>query len=75
MARGLMRFSPDFPGAYPFCALDAAAARALLFDAEQRVPHAPHYGLVVEGNEPLVQALLGAGATLRFRMLQMEGPL
>jgi len=74
-AVAVMRFAAAFPGAYPFCAASPAAARALLLDAEQQVPSVLRYGLVVERDEPLVTALQHAGATLRFHMLQMEGPL
>jgi GNAT superfamily N-acetyltransferase len=72
---GVMRFSAAYPGAYPFCARHASAARALLGEIEQIVPGAARYGLVVERDEALVTALCAAGAVLRFRMLQMAGPL
>jgi GNAT superfamily N-acetyltransferase len=75
-ARGMMRFSPSFPGAYPFFADDAPTARALLGAAFDLVPpECPRVGLVVERNELLVESLLTAGAELRFRMLQLSGVL
>jgi hypothetical protein len=70
-----MRFAASYPGAYPFCATWATAARVLLDEIARVVPDAPRYGLVVENDEPLIGLLLHAGATMRFRMFQMEGPL
>lgn len=73
---GVMRFSPRFPGAFPFRATSPAAARALLGEAEQRrVDPTAAIGLVVERDTALIDRLLEAGATLRFWMVQMVAPL
>ena len=50
-------------------------ARALLLEAALAIPNAPRYGVVVERDDELVEALVGAGAQLRFKMMQMKGSL
>jgi len=73
--RGLMRFVPSFPGAYPFCAQSLVSARALLGEIEHTAPTAKNVALVIERDEALAAALVAHGAVLRFRMLQMEAAL
>ncbi len=73
---GFMRFSPSFPGAYPFFARGAPVARSLVAAAFDLAPRmAPRIGLVIERDDALVETLLAAGAELRFRMLQLRGGL
>ena len=74
-AQGFMRFVPAFPGAFPFHARTLPVARALLGGIERAVPTAPRFGLVVERDPALADALLAAGASLRFEILQMKRSL
>ncbi len=69
---GVMRFSPGFPGAFPFRAATPPAARALLGEAaSRRTNPTATIGLVVERDVALIDALISAGAVLRFWMVQM----
>lgn len=70
-------FDPRFPGAYPFAAREPAYARALL---DALYPHREprHSDLVrvsIDHDEALVNLLLGAGATLTFKLWRMHGAL
>lgn len=69
-------FDPDFPGAFPFRVAAPTLARPLL---EALRPHArpgvDAVGLVVEDDDALAALLVAAGATVRARMVQYEGPL
>jgi GNAT superfamily N-acetyltransferase len=70
------RFTPSFPGSFPFHAPDTRLARALL---EAMHPHAlpAHHdlGLIIENNPALTQLLLEAGAVHSFDMLHLRGEL
>ena len=73
---GLAPFDPAYPGCFPFRSFDAAAARAAI---EALAPHLPsgadELQLVVERDRAVAEALLAAGARLRFEIVHMEGPL
>jgi ribosomal protein S18 acetylase RimI-like enzyme len=73
---GLAVFSPAFPGAFPFRALDQAAARPLL---EAMRPHVealcPYVNLVIDDDEPLARLLTAAGAEVRASFLHLGGAL
>jgi GNAT superfamily N-acetyltransferase len=72
---GLACFDPHFPGASPFCAHDAAAARALLEALRPLArPHAD-IQLVVENHPALCRAIEDAGGQVRLQFLHYRGPL
>ncbi len=73
---GLARFSPAFPGAYPFRVASVDLARPLL---ESLQPHAlPAHAdlqLVTEDHPALARALVEAGGQVKFEILQMDGEI
>jgi GNAT superfamily N-acetyltransferase len=72
---GFAAFDPDFPGAFPFC-VDKKHARALLELMKRHAkPELPFVQVVAEGNEPLAQALLDAGAQLKMAFEHYRGVL
>jgi GNAT superfamily N-acetyltransferase len=72
--RGLARFDPGFPGAYPFRARSPQAARALLEAMRGFArPGDEHVDLVIEGDESITAALRSAGATVRLELYHMRG--
>jgi GNAT superfamily N-acetyltransferase len=73
---GYARYSPSFPGAFPFRLAEPALARPLL-ELMQRhaLPELDHTRVVAENDEPLARLLVAAGAELRERVLHFEGPL
>lgn len=81
---GVAVFDASFPGAYPFCVTDAAAARALL-DAliPYRVPiedamrpwRETSVQLALEDSAEAAESIIGAGAKLLFRTLGMRATL
>jgi GNAT superfamily N-acetyltransferase len=72
---GLAVFSPGFPGAFPFRALDNPAVRALVEAMHAHVPACPHINLVIDDDEPLVRLLLATGAEARGDFLHLAAPL
>jgi GNAT superfamily N-acetyltransferase len=73
---GAAIFDTAFPGAYPFKAAAPGIATALL---RAMRPHArpsdAFVNVVVEDQEEVARALLGAGATLRLEIVHMAGPI
>lgn len=70
---GIACFDPHFPGAFPFCARDAGAARAL-FEALQRlVPELPGCALVIEHDDALSNTLKAVGAHVRLEVVHYRG--
>lgn len=73
---GLISFDVAFPGAFPFYAPNAPAAFSLLQAVRPDArPELATIGVTFDENEPLKDALLAAGARLRFEMLRMYGEL
>lgn len=73
---GVAAFDPTFPGAFPFRVADASLAAPLLRAlAVHARPGDNALQLVVEDDEALARALLAAGATERYRLLNYAGPL
>jgi ribosomal protein S18 acetylase RimI-like enzyme len=68
-------FSPAFPGAFPFRALDRAATRPLLEAMRPHVVGHAHVNLVIDDDEALTHALVAAGAEVRGVFLHLAGPL
>lgn len=68
-------FSPAFPGAFPFRALDRAAVRPLLEAMRPHVVGFPHVNLVIDDDEALTHTLVAAGAEVRGLFLHLAGPL
>ncbi len=73
---GASVFDPAFPGAYPFRVVSPDDAFVLLAALRPfaRAEH-DHLIAVVEGDPPLADHLLAAGATLRMETLRMRGPV
>ncbi len=73
---GFARFTPWFPGAYPFRAAAPPLARALL-DAlrPHALPRFDYTRLVVEDDPALAAALAAAGAEVKMTLAHFEGPL
>lgn len=73
---GCAAFNPDFPGAAPFRAVDLRAARALL-EAMRSHARAEYdfVRIVIEDDEGLARALVGAGAEVVMQTIHMVGPL
>lgn len=81
---GVAVFDPTFPGAYPMCAADPAAARGL-FDglASHRIPiedpdsswRETSVQLALEDSGDAAEALIDAGGDLLFRVLKMRAAL
>jgi ribosomal protein S18 acetylase RimI-like enzyme len=73
---GAAIFDPGFPGAYPFKAARPDVAFTILHAMK---PHArstdTYVGVVIEDQAAVARALLDAGATLRFEIDHMSGPL
>jgi GNAT superfamily N-acetyltransferase len=73
---GAALFDPSFPGAYPFRMAKPEHAFVLLHALR---PHAlPQHAIVhvvVEGDRPLADMFLAAGATLKMETLHMRGPI
>jgi len=73
---GIACFNPAFPGAFPFRVARPTLARPLL---EAMKPHAlpafEHVGIVMEDDPETKRALVDAGATIRFELVNMEGPI
>lgn len=67
-------FDPDFPGAYPFRAKDGAAALAFLAALRAFAKH-DFIQVVVEGQPFVRDALVEAGANVRFEIVHMSAPL
>jgi GNAT superfamily N-acetyltransferase len=72
---GLAVFSPAFPGAFPFRAVEDAAVRSLVEAMHRHVPACPHVSLVIDDDEPLVRLLLATGAEARGDFLHLAAPL
>ncbi|MCC7012730.1 MAG: GNAT family N-acetyltransferase [Planctomycetes bacterium] len=74
--RGVARFDPLFPGAFPFLARDDDAARGLLEAMLACTPpDKPWVQLVLERDARLAQALLDGGAWLMFEIHHMTGTI
>ncbi|HEX7601635.1 MAG TPA: GNAT family N-acetyltransferase [Polyangiaceae bacterium] len=73
---GCAAFDPDFPGASPFRAVELGVARALL-DAMRPYGRAEYdfVRVVIEDDEGLARALVGAGAEIVMLSIHMVGPL
>lgn len=73
---GATVFDPNFPGAYPFRMARPNHALVLV-DALRPFAKPEHdmLNVVVEGDQPLADALLAAGATLRLLSMHMRGPI
>lgn len=73
---GLALFDPRIDGCFPFRAADPAVARAAI---EALAPHlsspAAELLLAIERDGAVAEALLALGATLRFRIEHLAGPL
>jgi hypothetical protein len=69
-------FDPQFPGAFPFRAADAAVVFALLdaFRPHRRAGDTA-VNLAIEGHRELADAIVAAGGLLRFEVERYEGPL
>ncbi len=67
-------FDPDFPGAYPFRAKDGTTALALLAALHAFAKH-DFIQVVVEGQPTVRDALVEAGAVVRFEIVHMSAPL
>lgn len=73
---GLVCFDPAFPGAFPFAtARPEFAAPLLRAIAPHARPGDTSLQVVVERDEALASALLGAGAEIRMRLVHYIGPL
>jgi ribosomal protein S18 acetylase RimI-like enzyme len=72
---GLAVFSPSFPGAFPFRALDRAATRPLLEAMRPHVEASPFVNLVIDDDAALVELLLAAGAEVRGHFFHFGGAL
>jgi GNAT superfamily N-acetyltransferase len=75
-ALGFARFSPQFPGAFPFRLQHPSLAGTLL--GEMRRHALPSFGftqVVVEDDRALTSVLVEAGAEARERIAHYEGPL
>jgi GNAT superfamily N-acetyltransferase len=72
---GVVVFDPGFPGAFPFWV--ARPEDALPFVAALRplAPSSDRVMIAVERHEAIANVLTAAGATLRFLIDQMKGPL
>ena len=69
-------FDPHFPGAFPFRARRPALAQPLLAALRSHArPGDPEVHLVVEGDDPLAEHLLGAGAVVKLRFDHYGGAL
>jgi GNAT superfamily N-acetyltransferase len=76
MPVGLACFDPQFPGAFPFSvARPALAAPLLRAIAPHARPGDASLQVVVEHDDALTDALLGAGAEVRMRLVHYIGPL
>jgi GNAT superfamily N-acetyltransferase len=73
---GVAAFDPAFPGASPFMVARPALAAPLLdaLRAHAR-PGDTYLRLTAEDDEPLARALVAAGATVTFELLNMERDL
>ena len=73
---GVAGFDPSFPGAFPFrVAHPALAAQLLRALSVHARPGEVALQLVVEADDELARALLAAGASERYRLLHLAGPL
>lgn len=73
---GLAAFDPSFPGAYPFCVARPALCGALLSAlALHADPKFDFVRVTIEDDRPLVDTLVGAGATVTFEILQLAADL
>jgi hypothetical protein len=69
-------FNPDYPGAHPFRVREVAWARPLLEAMREHArPEHSFVGLLAENHPALAEALQAAGATVRFAIEQLRGPL
>jgi GNAT superfamily N-acetyltransferase len=74
--RGYARFSPHFPGAFPFRLADPSLARLLLEQMRRyALPELDYTEVVVEDDDPLARLLVDAGAELRHEVLHYVGSL
>jgi ribosomal protein S18 acetylase RimI-like enzyme len=74
--RAFACFDPRFPGCFPFRAASLPDAAALLRELAPALPaESPWIQLVLERDETLANAFLGAGAELVLEILHLEGPL
>jgi hypothetical protein len=67
-------FDPAFPGIYPLGVTRPAHARPL-FEAIDSHARPPYTNVCVEGDAPLADTLLAAGATPTFENLRMGAAL
>jgi len=73
---GLASFVPTFPGAFPFRVARPSLARPLLAGMRTHaLPHLDHVQVVTEGDEPLLDLLVSAGARIHMTFLHLEGPV
>jgi GNAT superfamily N-acetyltransferase len=73
---GATIFDPSFPGAYPFHAARPELAFVLLKPLlPYKRPSDEKLAVVIENHPPLAEALIAAGATLKFEIIHMKGPL
>jgi hypothetical protein len=73
---GFACFVPAFPGAFPFRVARTDLARPLLLAMREHArPGDASVLLVVEDDAPLLDLLLGHGATVRFEMFHLGGDL
>ena len=73
---GFARFTPSFPGSFPFGVEHPSSARVLLEAMQAHaLPGQDEVNLIVENNAPLSRALLDVGALHGFDMLHLRGEL
>jgi len=73
---GFACFDPNFPGSFPFRVARPSLAVHLLEAIRLHArPEHDHTGVVVEDAPALRDALIAAGAVVRFEMLHMKGPI
>lgn len=73
---GLASFNRDFPGAFPFRVARPSLARPLLTGLRAHArPDLDPMQVVLEGDEPLAQQLVAAGARVHMSFLHLRGPL
>lgn len=73
---GLACFNPAFPGAFPFHVAHPSYARALLLAMKPyALPQHDAVGIVVEADPGLKQAMVEAGAEIRYELFHMKGPI
>jgi GNAT superfamily N-acetyltransferase len=73
---GYARFSPGFPGAFPFRLAEPALARPLLEEMQRHArPGLGYTQVVVEDDAALTALLCQAGAEVRERIVHYEGSL